>query len=336
MLKILANEKTKTAEIYFYGTVGYEITATGLLHELKSGDFDALNIRINSGGGDVIEANAIFNIIQNFKGETTAIIEGIAGSAASYIMLACKKIRACENATIFIHNPLVEWASGNAKQLEKVAEDLKKFEAQYVEAYVKKSGRDENEIRILMDAETLMTATEAKEYGLIDEIVGNGESERAANARAYLKMVAQVNILPLKGSGETKTTQPKGEVMTKKEIITNLNSIAETLSDEAKELLVSEIKNIEEFLVDKEDKKPEENKEGAEAKLAEKLEQLDAKLAELDAVKAQTAEANKKFLAKYALGSVEKTEVRKSKYEQYEALVKSGKFAEARELLRKK
>lgn len=192
MLNFKASKDGKAAEVYIYGVIGWDVTAKELINEIKGGAFESLTVHINSMGGEVIEGNAIFNAIKNFSGSKSAIIEGIAGSAASYVMLACDTIKAFENATVFIHNPLVDWASGNSKDLDKISEELKKFEEIYVEAYVAKSGKDADEIRILMDAETLFSAQEAKEFGLIDEVISD-EGESANALKSACKMVALFN-----------------------------------------------------------------------------------------------------------------------------------------------
>lgn len=192
MFNFKASKDGKAAEVYIYGVIGWDVTAKELINEIKGGAFESLTVHINSMGGEVIEGNAIFNAIKNFSGSKSAIIEGIAGSAASYVMLACDTIKAFENATVFIHNPLVDWASGNSKDLDKISEELKKFEEIYVEAYVAKSGKDADEIRILMDAETLFSAQEAKDFGLIDEVISD-KSESANALKSACKMVALFN-----------------------------------------------------------------------------------------------------------------------------------------------
>lgn len=367
MHRILAKAQERILDVYLYGVVGWDITAKGLIDELKGAEYDALQVHINSGGGDVIEGNAIYNVIKGFKGSKTAIIDGMAGSAASYIMLACDTIKAHENAYIFIHNPWVEWASGNSKDLDKISDELKKCEQTLVAAYIAKSGKTEEEVRAAMDAETLFTATEAKEFGLVDEVLESQEQAQAS-AKAYMRMVAKVDfkdfLARVKTAQKTnvKINKIKGEYMTKEDIIANLTALADTLDEEAKAALMAEIANIEESL----ETKPDEGNggeggegsgegeggtegggagEGGEGDAnAQATEQINALIAELKQakeefgkMKADFAEANKQFLAKYAIGaSKDEPKKRLSKYEQYEALLKDGKRDEARNLLRRK
>lgn len=355
MNRILAKAQERILDVYLYGVVGWDITAKGLIDELKGEEYDALQVHINSGGGDVIEGNAIYNVIKGFKGVKTAIIDGMAGSAASYIMLACDTIKAHENTYIFIHNPWVEWASGNSKDLDKVSGELKKCEETLVAAYIAKSGKTEEEVRAAMDAETLFTATEAKEFGLIDEVLESQEQAQAS-AKTYMRMVARVDFKDFLARVNTaqktnvKTKTIKGEYMTKEDIIANLTALAETLDEEAKAALMAEIANIEESLETKPDdgeggEQGGGDNEGEQGKSnAQATDQINALIAELKQakeefgkMKADFAESNKQFLAKYAIGaSKDEPKKRLSKYEQYEALLKDGKRDEARELLRKK
>lgn len=138
--------------------------------------------------------------------------------------------------------------------------------------------------------------------------------------------------------------------MTKEDIIANLTALAETLDEEAKAALLAEIANIEESLETKPDEGNggeggEGSGEGGEGDAsAQTADQINALIAELKQakqefgkMKSDFAEANKQFLAKYAIGaSKDEPKKRLSKYEQYEALIKEGKRDEARDLLRKK
>ena len=256
MLNFKASKDGKAAEVYIYGVIGWDVTAKELINEIKGGAFESLTVHINSMGGEVIEGNAIFNAIKNFSGSKTAIIEGIAGSAASYVMLACDTIKAFENATVFIHNPLVDWASGNSKDLDKISEELKKFEEIYVEAYVAKSGKDADEIRILMDAETLFSAQEAKEFGLIDEVISD-KVESANALKSACKMVALFNP---KNFSKNSTKAELTEYKDWKEAIKDLKDFLAKLEDEA---LKTELQGIVDAL-DKlaEADKPAEGGEG--------------------------------------------------------------------------
>ncbi len=130
-----------------------------------------VDIHINSTGGEVYAAIAIYNKIKNFTGNVTVIIDGIAASAASVIAMAGKTIKMASGALFMIHDPAI--AMYDYVQLD----DLKKAE-NWLEGtskaiagiYARKTGKSEDEIRDLMKAETWMTDKEAVEMGFADEV----------------------------------------------------------------------------------------------------------------------------------------------------------------------
>lgn len=277
-LKFKAEKNGETVDVFLYGIIGWEFTAKDIV-SLLNGETKKLNVHINSCGGDVMEGNAIYNAIKDFTGETTAIIDGMAGSAASYVMLACDVIKAHENASIFIHNPLMEWASGNAKDLEKIVENLKKFEAHYVEAYMNKTGKDENEIRIAMDDETLFTAREAAEFGLVDEVISDGGEEREAQAKTAYKMIARYFAKTTSFKAESQEQNKNGketkmaEIKDKQGLIDALNALKDLDIDAIKaeiDNIVAALENLEIKEKEAEPKKEDPKKEeDVEAKIAE-------------------------------------------------------------------
>lgn len=164
------------AEILIYDDIGPEwlgmVSAKGIVDELgKIGDDKPLTVRINSPGGSVTEAQAIYNAIARRSGETTIKIDGLAASAASYIMLAGDRIEIAENAMVMIHKAW-SYAIGNADEMRNSAAVLDKFDDILLSAYVARSGgkRSRDELSQAMADETWLNATEAKEWGLVDEI----------------------------------------------------------------------------------------------------------------------------------------------------------------------
>jgi ATP-dependent Clp protease protease subunit len=158
------------------------------LEVLALPDDATLNLRINSPGGDVFEARAMVSALQQFKGRIVTHIDGLAASAASYVALAADEVRMSDGAFMMIHNA---WGLviGNAADLRETADLLDKVDASIVSDYHRRTGKAEDEIAALMAAETWFTATEAKEFGFVDEIVGAERVEDAArwDVSAYAK-----------------------------------------------------------------------------------------------------------------------------------------------------
>lgn len=179
-----------------------------------------INIRINSGGGDVFAGCEIYNALREYRGDVNTIIEGLAGSIASVIAMA-GKCKMSTLAEIMIHNVSTD-ASGDYRDMEHTAEVLKKTNKLIANSYMIKTGMSEKEVFAMMDKETWLTADEAKEMGFVDEIlhqesptdknitnilknnVGVMYNSLPAIPKDVLKRLRQVNIMP--------ESQPRNEV----------------------------------------------------------------------------------------------------------------------------
>ncbi len=160
------------AEIRIYDEIGYwGVTAKQFLNELDAviDGAERVVVSINSPGGDVFEAFAIFNALKRCSLPVTTRVDGIAASAASLILMAGEEIVMPENAMVMIHNA---WtiAVGTADELRATADMMDKVRDGIAAAYAGKSGQDTEKIIELMDATTWLTALEAQALGFCDVI----------------------------------------------------------------------------------------------------------------------------------------------------------------------
>lgn len=271
---VASSGENAPAKVYIYGVIGWDVTPKDVARDIDSIADESVEIHINSVGGDCMAGAAIFNAIKGFNGTKTAIIDGMAGSAASYIMLACDSIRAYGNASVFIHNPQSSFG-GDAAKIEKIAKSLRKIEAQYVEQYVKRTGKSEEEIRAVMDAETLFTAQEAKDFGLVDEVISDDADAERANAKNYFRMVAQFDYSkPFATAGRHKqSTQTKVTKMTIKDK-DGLKSALESLKELEGDELKSKIDEINSAIEALEIKESKQDDSAAEAMGKEQIQAL--------------------------------------------------------------
>jgi len=159
------------AEISIYDEIGaYGVSAKAFLADLgKLPDAAPLTLRLNSPGGSVFDAVAIYNALQRHPGNVTVSIDGIAASAASYIAMAGDEIIMPENAFLMIHDPS-GMVMGTAADMRAMAESLDKIGASLIKGYATKSGKAEKDIAVLMAAETWLDAAEAVDIGLADTL----------------------------------------------------------------------------------------------------------------------------------------------------------------------
>ncbi len=122
-----------------------------------------MTIYINSGGGDVFAGIAIHSILKRHAGHKKGVVDGLAASIASVILMACDEIVMASGAQIMIHKPLcIGW--GNADEFAKLIVELDKCQKSITDIYMQNvnEGVTEEEITDLINAETWMNGEEAQ------------------------------------------------------------------------------------------------------------------------------------------------------------------------------
>lgn len=188
-LTIKQESKNTIPEMYIDGEIvtdEYEDTdtsAAGFRNALKSlGDVKNINLHINSPGGSVFEGIAIYNMLKQNSARINVYIDGLAASIASVIAMSGDAIFMPSNSMMMVHNPWV-MAIGNASELRKQADDLDQITKSSVQTYLAKAGDklDEKTLTQLMDDETWLTAQEAVDYGLADEVMEPNKAVASIN-----------------------------------------------------------------------------------------------------------------------------------------------------------
>jgi ATP-dependent Clp endopeptidase proteolytic subunit ClpP len=175
-----------TAELYLCDVIGSDFFGGGIsaqevtdaLQQFQAQGVKELFIYMNSPGGDVFEATAIYNALDRFRGSVQGKItvqnDALAASAASYVAMVGDDIITAPNAMWMIHNP---WglAIGDSTDMRATADVLDKVGSTLLGVYAERSGMDPKDVQALMDAETWMTADEALEYGFTDQVAKPSE-----------------------------------------------------------------------------------------------------------------------------------------------------------------
>lgn len=168
------------------------------------GAVDEITVRINSGGGDVFAAVAIYTRLKEHKAKITVKIDGWCASAATIIAMAGDTIEISVGGIFMIHDP----AAGvlgyyKADELKKIADELETIKQSIVNCYMTVSDKSEDEIKSLMKDETWFTGEEAVEAGFCTAVMF---TEVQTEVEDTEKVV--VNSIPINISGFH--TVPKG------------------------------------------------------------------------------------------------------------------------------
>lgn len=153
--------------LLIYGYIGEDVsgnyTAQNIFSMVQYGCTD-LEVRINSMGGKMSEAYSIYAALAAFPGNTCAYVDGMAFSAAGWLVQACKVRKIASNALMMMHNPsVVQPGSITDEQLEYYRNSI-------ISMFTSRTGKTAEEIGALMDSETWFTAEQALAAGLVDEI----------------------------------------------------------------------------------------------------------------------------------------------------------------------
>ena len=175
-------DNADVADLYLYNIIddfayeGYTDSAESILKDINSlGNIKTLNVFINSPGGSVFEGISIKNMLerQKLKGcFINVVIDGLAASIASVIAMAGDKITMPENALMMIHRASCG-CIGNADDFAKQIEVLNKIDLVLTNTYVTRSNgllTEEDVTNMFNSGDTWLTAQEAKDFGLCDEI----------------------------------------------------------------------------------------------------------------------------------------------------------------------
>ncbi|PKL00058.1 MAG: hypothetical protein CVV56_08060 [Tenericutes bacterium HGW-Tenericutes-1] len=174
------NKSESTAELMLYGEIASQeswwdelITPKKFAKDLKNlGSKDNIIVRINSGGGSVSAATAIYTQLRDNNAKITVIIDGIAASAATIIAMAGDEIKIPRNGMMMIHDPSYTlWGNYNAESFRKLADTLDTVKEAILSTYESRTGMTRDELSELMSDETWLTGEEAVEMGFADSLL---------------------------------------------------------------------------------------------------------------------------------------------------------------------
>jgi ATP-dependent protease ClpP protease subunit len=302
---------------------GYGISAKSFIDEVKASNSRKIELTINSGGGSVFDALAIYDFLKNSNYTVSVKIEGLAASAATIISLAGKdKPKMTANSFFMIHNawmPVVSMEGMDSNEIREYVEELEghanlmdKINDKLAKIYDSVTGLGINEIKSMMDKDTWMDSNEAYELGFVSEVVG------AVAVAAYVSQ---------------KDLEKKGYKNIPKNYVNQLNNVDMSENNEG---LLNDLKAWakETFLNKKEEVKEEPKKEEINIEelkasiVAEVSASVEAKDSELAELKSKLKEKELEVSAKAEELETAKADIEKAKASREELPAKEDKLGE--------
>ena len=186
----ITNEDTDRAEVFIYGAISDwygDVNASDFVQALAQISAPAIDLRVNSTGGLVFDAVAIYTALKEHDARVDVRVEGIAASAASFIAQAGDTIEIAKPARMMIHDAQGFTMGGPAEHRE-MLDLLDDLSDMIAEIYADRAGGTVADWRTPMKATTWYTSAAAVEAGLADTVTGaaGGDDDEgdAATARA--------------------------------------------------------------------------------------------------------------------------------------------------------
>lgn len=236
--------ESEAAEILLYGEIcsvpwaDDDVTPKQFAEDLKNLGGKDIVLRINSPGGDVFAAQAIYNQLKTYKGGITARIDGMAASAATLITCAADKVIMPDNGIFMIHNPTcIVIDNMDAVRLHALGSRLETVKQTIVNVYMQKCKNiTENKLKDMMNAETWLTADEAMEYGFID-VKSDEAVEMALNGASAMINSLEVDLTRYHQPDKLKNILAKQLKPKEKNDMNEKNTDEKTLLDKLRSLL---------------------------------------------------------------------------------------------------
>lgn len=155
------------------------VSAREFLTVLDAIETPSIRLHINSPGGEVYEAIAVLNALRAHPARVTAVVDGLAASAASFIAAGADELVMGRNTELMIHDA---WGigMGPAATMRELADRLDHISDNIASIYAAKAGGSAEDFRAAMLAETWYSADEAVAAGLADSVAAAGSGQPSA------------------------------------------------------------------------------------------------------------------------------------------------------------
>jgi HK97 family phage prohead protease len=169
-------------DVLIYDEIGgsFGTTADQFAADLADITTPQINLRINSPGGSVVDAQAIASSLRHASDggqHITAFIDGIAASAATIIAIACDEVVAMPGSQWMVHFASVD-SGGDKVEMARLQTFLDRQDRNIADQYAAKAGGNTEDWLTMMAETTWFTAAEAQDAGLVDRVWSSGTKQR--------------------------------------------------------------------------------------------------------------------------------------------------------------
>lgn len=178
----------READVYIFGDIvpfeffEGDVSAYGIIQQIKNLDVDRINVHVDSYGGAVSEGWAIYNALKNHPAKVVTYGDGFVASAALFPFMAGEERYASNLSAYYFHQVMVS-ASGYAHELRAAADEADLLTEIGRKAFTENTAMTEEEIGKLMESESWLTPSEALEKGIATAILADGAPRYIQDAK---------------------------------------------------------------------------------------------------------------------------------------------------------
>ncbi|MDP9806900.1 ATP-dependent Clp protease protease subunit [Trueperella bonasi] len=139
-----------------------------------------ITMYINSPGGSFTAMTAIYDTMQYVKPEIQTVCLGQAASAAAILLAGGSPGRrlALPNARVLIHQPAMQGAHGQASDIAIIADEIDRMNQWLIDTLAEHTGQDPKQIELDISRDKILSAEQAKEYGIVDQVLTSRKKSR--------------------------------------------------------------------------------------------------------------------------------------------------------------
>jgi ATP-dependent protease ClpP protease subunit len=189
----IENKKSDdVATIRIHDAIGmWAVTAQDFVRELNAIEASTIHLHINSPGGDVFDGLTIYNALREHPAKVIVHVDALAASIASIIALAGDEVLMAKGSMYMIHNPF-SVVIGDARDMRKMADTLEKIGGSLGGIYTDATGMSTEEVQVLMDDETWLTAQETVDMGFATRVKDEPSAKASFDLSVFNKVPAEL------------------------------------------------------------------------------------------------------------------------------------------------
>ena len=210
--RLTADTQARTATVHVYGAIGDDfwwddVSSTDLVPQLDALDVDEITVYVNSPGGFTKDGLAIMNALRRNSAKVTAVVDGLAASAATIVMLGADEVAMGAGTQLMIHDAWII-AVGSAEDLRHTADRIDKTSQTVAGLYAQRAGGTVDQWREAMLAETWYSAEEAVQAGLADRVITLTTDDDADQSRSAVSVLDAARAFGWRHSGRAAAGRP--------------------------------------------------------------------------------------------------------------------------------